>query len=62
MSHYNKLEMNLKDKLGFIERLKDERNKAQDYIEKVQAMAQVSTKEELEKFRRVVKLNETLIK
>lgn len=50
MSHYNKLEMNLKDKLGFIERLKDERNKAQDYIEKVQAMAQVSTKEELEKF------------
>lgn len=50
MPHYNRLENNLKDKLAFIGRLKDERNEAQDYIEKLLALARVSTEEELEKF------------
>lgn len=48
--HYNRLEKNLQDKLKFIDRLKNERNKAQDYIKKLQGIAQVSTKEELENF------------
>jgi mRNA interferase MazF len=52
MAHYNKLEKRLKDKLEFIDKIKHDRNKAQDYIKKLRDIAQVSTDEELEKLIR----------
>lgn len=46
MTHYNRLEKRLQDKLEFIDRIK------QDCEKKTRAIAQVSTDDELEEFIR----------
>ncbi len=52
MTHYNRLKKRLPDKLKFIDRIKQDRNIAQDYIKKLRTIAQVSTDDELEEFIR----------
>ena len=52
MVYYSKLKDRLEDKLNYIDKIKYDRNEAQDFIQKLRDIAQVSTDEELEKFIR----------
>ncbi len=49
MVHYNELEKKLQDKLDFMDKIKKERNEAQDFVKKLKEIAEVPTNEELEK-------------
>ncbi|MEA1961271.1 MAG: type II toxin-antitoxin system PemK/MazF family toxin [Bacillota bacterium] len=47
--HYSKLKISLDDKLIFIEKIKRDRNEAQDFIKKLREITNTATNEQLEK-------------
>lgn len=49
MVHYSKLKTSLDDKLEFIDKIKKDRNEAQDFIEKLRKITDTKTNEQLEK-------------
>ena len=52
MVHYSKLKKRLEDKLDFINKIKHDRNEAQDFIKKLRDITRSSDNGELEKFIR----------
>lgn len=50
MAHYSKLKTRLDGKLEFIDKIRNERNEAEDFIEKLRKITGTETNEQLEKF------------
>lgn len=49
MVHYSKLKKSLDDKLKFIDKIKKDRNEAQDFVKKLREITDAETNEQLEK-------------